>query len=530
MPFFDLHCHPGTKTLFKDRPDQVSPWTDISVPDGLLGNSFDSQSSLRMLLEEEDINLICMAVHPPEMGMIDQLALYVAGRLDPFKKYLQNKRLRKMAEATVDYRQLLREELENLTTPASLNLNDKKVKVLKSFDEYNKDDFKTLHIIFSLEGAHMHYEEGNKHDDLEKMLQNFRDFINRGDLVLFSGLTHLTPNAFCNHAYGNKMLSKGKLLPKGHGIFDNGKALIKEIYNHNVLIDIKHMSWVARQEFYRLRKENAWDNMPLIASHIGLTGFSFTERNRYIKERGIKRGNNIYKISYHKKSGLIAGTYFNPDSINFYDEDIVEVLKSGGLIGINLDIRILGGGKNIFQPLDEEHEFITIEEFKDWELKEELFTAFDATKYNDVAINGEIVNDFWDKEELDAEKEEIAEMYPHKADLEVLVQYQPEEHLKYFINHLLKIKLIADSNADELEGVNVWDHICIGSDFDGMISAVHCCMNATQFQSFANMVQNALPAYASEVGVDLGDLCIENITKKIFFGNGYRFIKNHFSA
>jgi microsomal dipeptidase-like Zn-dependent dipeptidase len=247
--FFDLHCHPIVKTLFKNKP-QISPWVNIVINDKILGNALESQCSLRMLFAQKNINLICMAVCPLEMGLMHQLLLYVAGRIPPFKKYMQTKRLQEIADATIDYQQELREELENLMISAPLDLPGKKIKVLKSFKEYNENDFDTLHIIFTLEGAHTYYEHpGNKNDNLKNMLQNFCNFMQLGNLVLFAGLTHLTPNVFCTHAYGNKILSKGRLMPRGYGITDFGKTLIEEIDNNYILIDIKHTSWVARTSF-----------------------------------------------------------------------------------------------------------------------------------------------------------------------------------------------------------------------------------------------------------------------------------------
>jgi hypothetical protein len=192
------------------------------------------------------------------------------------------------------------------------------------------------------------------------------------------------------------------------------------------------------------------------------------------------------------------------------------------MMGIIMDVRILGGGKGIFQPIDREYEFITMDEFADWKTLNSFDnTLYSKTTYNDVINNEEIIND-WDEEEKNGENEEIAEMYALE------VKFTPEEHLKYFINQLLHLKLIADANADELKGINVWDHVCIGSDFDGLISPIHCCMNAEEFNNFCDSVRYALPDYSAQLKIQLG-MPAENIVSKIFFDNGYAFIKNYFS-
>ena len=42
---------------------------------------------------------------------------------------------------------------------------------------------------------------------------------------------------------------------------------------------------------------------------------------------------------------LASKTVFNPWTINLFDEDILEIVESSGMIGIIMDERVLGYGK-----------------------------------------------------------------------------------------------------------------------------------------------------------------------------------------
>ena len=110
-------------------------------------------------------------------------------------------------------------------------------------------------------------------------------------------------------------------------------ALDEANLGKRILIDVKHLSVVARKEYYDHIIEPCMakgDVIPVIASHVAYSG------RKTLKQLI----NNIKK----EKDGLTVnrfGTDFNAWNINLCDEDILLIFKSGGLIGINLDQRIL---------------------------------------------------------------------------------------------------------------------------------------------------------------------------------------------
>lgn len=527
MAFFDLHCHPGLKTLFLPQDGrQFSVWSNLNPKDHLIGDILESQCSLKMLMQEGDINLICLTLHPPEIGMIDQFLLKI-GAATIYKKFLSRERLRDMITLTSSYQQTFAQEFANISAaprPEDQIEARKKVKFLKNWNEYNVADFNTLHIVFNLEGGHTFYDLNNRVNDIEQVVINFNSFINKGFKVLYFTLAHLTPNEFITHAYGNKLLTKGPLLPKGIGITAFGKRMIENAYAKKVFIDVKHMSLVSRRIFYLFRKKY-FPHMPIIASHIGLAGESWTvfRKNRNMIINPVRKSYG-YKLTWLKNRGRLEGTDFYPLSINLYNEDIREILDSNGLIGISLDLRILGGKdktgtlQNDFYS-HEEYELLT-----DPDADQKIQTLFEQFEAGHIDNGNTTLNlvhpepqDIEDSKEADAELNSI---FAPKKKTDESPDYR--YHVRLVLNHLIRIWEIAGWYGIPAP----WNNLCIGSDFDGMIAAIHCFRNSTEAATFAEALKTELelelPNYP---GIDL---TATEITDRLMFQNAKAFLERHF--
>lgn len=527
MAFFDLHCHPGLKTLFLPQDGrQFSAWSNLNPKDHLIGDILESQCSLKMLMQQGDINLICLTLHPPEIGMIDQFLLKI-GAATVYKKFLSRDRLNEMITLTSSYQQTFAQEFANISAaprPEDQIEAGKKIKFLKNWNEYQATDFNTLHIVFNIEGAHTFYDLNNRVKDIEQVVGNFNSFISKGFRVLYFTLAHLTPNEFITHAYGNKLLTKGPLLPKGIGITAFGKRMIENAYAKKVFIDVKHMSLVSRRIFYLFRKKH-FPDMPIIASHIGLTGESWTvfrkDRNMVINPVRKSYG---YKLTWLKNRGKLEGTDFYPLSINLYNEDITEILGSKGLIGISLDLRILGG-KDKTGALQsdfyshEEYELLTAPD-ADQQIQA-LSEQFDIGQINNGNTTLNLVNpepqDIEDLKEADAELQQIFAS-KKKTDLSADYRY----HVRLVLNHIIRIWEITDWYGMPAP----WDHLCIGSDFDGMIAAVACFRNSTEAATFALALKTELelelPHYP-DINLTAGE-----IVDRLMFQNAKAFLEKYF--
>jgi hypothetical protein len=144
------------------------------------------------------------------------------------------------------------------------------------------------------------------------------------------------------------------------GLTHLGKKVIDQCLLHPqrpVLIDIKHMSAYTRFDYYAyreklIREHPEVDRLPVVSTH---TGFTFTALGDYVARRPYKMDKDAKNgCSLTPENRRIGRTiqrnnndlYCNPWSINLFDEEIVEIMRSGGLMGISLDQRILGHAKS----------------------------------------------------------------------------------------------------------------------------------------------------------------------------------------
>ncbi len=143
------------------------------------------------------------------------------------------------------------------------------------------------------------------------------------------------------HFYNNFLLGHAKSYGEGTGIYPGmddyldqenamntgltplgreviGLLLHKSANERRILIDIKHMSLKAREEYYEILanlKKNGLD-IPIIFSHGGINGYT----------KGMFRGWDTNADN--------ANGYLSHWSINLYDEDIKEIVDSDGIIGL----------------------------------------------------------------------------------------------------------------------------------------------------------------------------------------------------
>lgn len=186
----------------------------------------------------------------------------------------------------------------------------------------------SIAVIITIEGAHVFNSglaEFGVATDEASMLANIAKVKSWKYPPLFITLAHNFNNDLCGHARSlqrlgnlvnqNKNMETG-LTPLGKKVID---ALLDNSNGRCILIDLKHMSLASRQQYMQLLKTDFSEReIPLLVSHGAVTGLSF----------------NGQKIN--------AGCYdiFNEASINFYDEEIIAIAKSGGLFALQMDIGI----------------------------------------------------------------------------------------------------------------------------------------------------------------------------------------------
>ncbi|WP_128544799.1 hypothetical protein [Larkinella soli] len=333
--------------------------------------------------------------------------------------------------------------------------------------------------------------------------------------MVLTHLSHIPEQLLATHAYGMKMLKDEAIFPIGDGLTNAGKQVIDKAYSIQVggadapvLIDIKHMGLKSRLDFYAHRRLKG-HTLPIIASHMGVSGYSLDEWKGALEEAHIVRlkasNTPVVKITTSRR---VAGDWgatnktftFNPWTINLLDEDIEEVLNSNGLIGISLDVRILGW-QNVLGK-GEKEEFMSAEEFRF--LFPEQFKKLSSE--------------------------------PMAAPESFLLPTKEERHPLSLCFNLLHVVSAGRIRTDK----DPWKHITIGSDFDGLINPLINCRDASRMGNLENLLFRWLPVaeerYRRENGggrllkvTPQGEVDEDNLRRLIrdvLYENGKAFLTN----
>lgn len=197
-------------------------------------------------------------------------------------------------------------------------------------EEKKQDGLYTVYVFLSIEGAHVLFNQfkdigSNDPAIKEGVMQNVARLKGAGEkhwdhTPFFITFAHHFYNGLCGHArslqdslvdaFANQMLHINE------PINNLGMEVIHELLSkqkgRRILIDIKHMSVASRKQYMALLKNDAQlraESIPIVMSH------------------GAARGN---------KSNA---DLFLDEDINFSDDEIIEIGRSKGLFGIQLDER-----------------------------------------------------------------------------------------------------------------------------------------------------------------------------------------------
>ncbi len=514
MPYFDFHVHPTLKCMFSEANAKTSPWVDIDVKkipwvlrwctefEYILG----TQADLRVL-NENKADLVCVAIFVPERGMTNNALILqqAKGTLHP---YLNYERLQKINnEVLKPYPDLVNEDLDVLLNAKRFGITDKEVVPLTKGVEFNPDDASKTYVVFSVEGLH------SLSPTLDKTKINCDTILNNLDEVraklpvISINITHLEQYPFINQAYGIQFVSDEDFRPTGDRISNDGLKIIRHCYENNILIDIKHQSLATRRMF--IEKVRTWPEFqnilqPLVCTHAGFTGISYNDIPDYINYQKMDGKNYSYLLwGKPKKYGMLDFMMaFNPSSINLYDEDILAIIQSGGMIGLNMDKRILGYSEADSRTanMDElafEEEYISNAETDVYLTKHvvgsKLSDAYCITTQQ--VLQGGVVN----------------------PDLSFY-------HLCHFMQHILHFIKIAQQTGDVNKALT---QICIGSDFDGIINPVWCCPSVPFLNSFKREFLKTFISFAhanKDVVTLPADFDVNKFADQLFFENGKNFV------
>ena len=399
------HFHMQEKQKKFERKDKFSPWTVIASNrqgylKGKMGASY-SQSDL-VKAWNGNVRLTFNSLYPLErqfvrgldkINTVDLLHMFIGTTTShhlPLRDLIQTFYMR-IPKAAVDYFQsndydywtslqrekdfilkdsgitidkneihttgIIRRFLESEINRSKLFKNELIAEKARYFIPKNRtelqkslEDDSEITMILTIEGAHA---LGSDRASVAEVSRRVKYLKTKWEVpVFFITFAHHFNNRLCGHAHS--IPDKGKILLNqssnmNAGFQENGKRIVRELlsltknlernpeFGYRILIDVKHMSAQSRKDYYEeiiIPCLINGDRIPVIASHCGYSGLETLQEHidNYDSEK------DDYTDKKMKK--------FNAWNINICDEDIIIILKTGGIFGLSFDQRILGITKN----------------------------------------------------------------------------------------------------------------------------------------------------------------------------------------
>ncbi|NME71806.1 membrane dipeptidase [Flammeovirga aprica] len=264
-----------------------------------------------------------------------------------------------------------------------------KYKLAKSYQELaglkeEQNDFTTIYIVLSIEGMHAlntGLNGENSQCDEEEVLRNLDTIKNWEHPIFFVTLAHHFWNELCGQAPSLSGIVgwatdqehglDSSITPLGYKVIDK---LLDDSTNRRMLIDMKHMNNKSRKAYYQyLSKYYALENIPLIVSHGALNGLKSHE-------------NPVNEIS--------IGKQFLAEEINFYDDEIIRIVESGGIFCFQLDERrLIDDPKNIKKGWTK-HQMKFNQSLLLWKQIQHFVEVLNARGHSDIWDNMAIGSDF----------------------------------------------------------------------------------------------------------------------------------------
>jgi microsomal dipeptidase-like Zn-dependent dipeptidase len=196
------------------------------------------------------------------------------------------------------------------------------------------DGVQTICVVLSIEGLHVLNTGLGRTPEPEAVLSRLQEIKNWEFAPFFITVAHHFWNHLCGHAPSFSGIV-GRSTDQREGM-DTGltplgievlRAMLSDSGGAVLLPDLKHMSARARAEFYALRENGALGavDFPILFSHAACNGLnSFGDPT---PGRGP------------------TATLMNPVSINVYDDEIIRIARSNGIIGLQLDERRIASSR-----------------------------------------------------------------------------------------------------------------------------------------------------------------------------------------
>ena len=351
--YVDMHCHPTLKPIGKnktvlnssDPKDKNSIWYNdrvdpINKAENLaLGFAAYSQSDFTKAVKG-NLLVAGVSLYSPEVKFFDNKIGngIFAREFENFVSQFGERRISLIENKNYNYFTDLEEQYNFLKQGSGqvVTIDNKKYKyeLVKSYEDVlnarQDKECTTIAVTVNIEGGHCFgpgknpekesYPENLTLENVKKTKQwEFRP--------IYVTLAHHFYNELCGHTRSIPDELK-EILDQSYGLntgftrsgLEVLNTLLDNSNNDRILIDVKHFSLKSRKEYYDMLDSDYFsDNIPIIFSHGGVNGLESFD----------KSGNNK------------PGSLFNEWDISVFDNEIVRIAKSKGLIGLNFDKRIM---------------------------------------------------------------------------------------------------------------------------------------------------------------------------------------------
>ncbi len=457
------------KRLFQHRSN-YSIWREDN-PNPILNPRFAelafakySQSNFTAAADGHS-KVLCVSLYPIEKEFLSKTLDQRLTGCPILKKMVTgigSRRIKYIQSDDYNYFQDLEGEYEYLKTLSMQSAdNGRKYTIVSDYSQLEQlleEEPNTLAIVITIEGANVLYPSSQIcQADMPVVLENIDRLKAWEHPPFLITLAHHFYNGLVSHEKSlvdfvtklgkmDQSVGRNQKLSEIEGFnyfTEDGLQVINRLLSEQngprILIDVKHIDYRGRQEYYQYIEREFQNAVPVVVSH-GAVGVQVDER------------------------------WFNEWSLNLKNEDIEAVWKTKGLIGVELDQRILG-----------------FNELKAYKKRMGL-----PVRKLGAAFNSELV---WNS-----------------------IRYIAER-CAFHIN-----REPGCGHADP------WAGICIGSDYDGLINPINQFPTLETFPLLEKHLLNHIERWYHEAPTLLHDLTIDSpqqLVERILFGNGMQFLKNN---
>jgi microsomal dipeptidase-like Zn-dependent dipeptidase len=111
---------------------------------------------------------------------------------------------------------------------------------------------------------------------------------------------------------------------------------------------------------------------------------------------------------------------------------------------------------------------------------------------------------------------------------DLLTEMVEEERLALTFDNAIKHLCNNILHIVEVGGAKAWKHICIGSDFDGMINPINVCRNAKKYDNLSSALKEWLLTMTNNAAINYYITDIDKQVNDIMSGNAFKFLQDNF--